>query len=201
MELQQIQMDKERARELYLEYKAAPKSEETAAEDTAIARGYKALSEGRAIIDLKEAFASAGVDDEGRPRLAIAGSTALDVVCRTKNDTAAFYWGNAIHRSRYGNIETNRRATRSIRRVACTGVGDYSWGKLLHTPTPNVPPRFRPKRGLRWCYTLWEVDKWESVPYDPFLLRRVGGDLYVVLAQWDLTELERSVLAGTRGIH
>lgn len=39
--------------------------------------------------------------------------------------------------------------------------------------------------------------QWRPVPpVDPFLLKHLGGTLYVVLAQWDLTPLEQAVLAG-----
>jgi hypothetical protein len=34
-----------------------------------------------------------------------------------------------------------------------------------------------------------------TVPRDPALIRRVAGDLWTVLSVWDLTELERAVLA------
>jgi hypothetical protein len=33
-------------------------------------------------------------------------------------------------------------------------------------------------------------------PEDPALLKHIGGDLYAVLAVWNLTELERAVLSG-----
>lgn len=36
----------------------------------------------------------------------------------------------------------------------------------------------------------------EYLKSDPALLKHIGGDLYAVLATWDLTELERSVLGG-----
>jgi len=32
-------------------------------------------------------------------------------------------------------------------------------------------------------------------PRDPALIRHIRGDLWAVLAVWDLTELERAVLA------
>jgi hypothetical protein len=52
---------------------------------------------------------------------------------------------------------------------------------------------------LRHYVTLFEVDQWEPVPpTDPALLKHIAGDLYAVLAVWDLTELERAVIAGTR---
>jgi hypothetical protein len=38
---------------------------------------------------------------------------------------------------------------------------------------------------------------WEYVPHpDPILLKRLSGSLFVVLAAWDLTELEQKVLKG-----
>ena len=63
---------------------------------------------------------------------------------------------------------------------------------------PNIPPALRPKRGLRLYTILWEAE-WSAdptAPTDPALLRRLGGDLYILLATWDLTELERAVLGG-----
>jgi hypothetical protein len=70
---------------------------------------------------------------------------------------------------------------------------------------PIVPPKHRPAgaRTLDSFVVLWEVDDWQwaqvpAPPGDPALLRHVGGDIYAVLAVWDLTELERLVLAGRR---
>ena len=62
---------------------------------------------------------------------------------------------------------------------------------------PIVPPQFRPAGSLKRYFILWEAD-WEEVPRDPMLLRYLGGDLFAVLAVWDLTEIERTVLARTR---
>lgn len=68
---------------------------------------------------------------------------------------------------------------------------------------PIVPPKLRPARGLGDRLILWEVENWTWAtvpppPGDPALLRHVGGDLYAVEAVWDLTELEKLVLAGRR---
>jgi hypothetical protein len=41
-------------------------------------------------------------------------------------------------------------------------------------------------------FTEWR----KVVPKDPYLLRRIGdGDMWVVVAHWDLTEVERAALA------
>jgi hypothetical protein len=59
---------------------------------------------------------------------------------------------------------------------------------------PLIPPWARPKAKLSNYHILWEAD-WTDVPVDPALLKHLGGPLYVVLAVWDLTEVERSVLS------
>ena len=59
---------------------------------------------------------------------------------------------------------------------------------------PTVPPRFRPSASLSNYHILFEAE-WDMIaPRDPALLKHIGGDLYAVLAVWDLTEVERAVL-------
>ena len=58
---------------------------------------------------------------------------------------------------------------------------------------PSIPPRLRPKIAYSNLHILWEAE-WETVPTDPMLLRHLDGALYVVLAVWDLTDLEKAVL-------
>jgi hypothetical protein len=60
---------------------------------------------------------------------------------------------------------------------------------------PIVPVYLRPKRGLANYHVLWEAEWRRIPPHDPMLLRRIGGDMWLVVAQWDLTEVERAALA------
>jgi hypothetical protein len=83
-------------------------------------------------------------------------------------------------------------------------VGGSSYG-AWSSMVPVVPPKHRPSGAgdLSGYLVLWEVESWEwsqvpPPPGDPALLRHVGGDIYAVLATWDLTELERLVLSGRR---
>ena len=73
------------------------------------------------------------------------------------------------------------------------------WDVELRAIVPTIPPALRPPHKLSGYHILWEAE-WgqETVvpPGDPALLRHLSGDLYAVLAVWDLTELERAVLAG-----
>ncbi len=64
-----------------------------------------------------------------------------------------------------------------------------------------VPADKRPDKGqLHDWHILWEVDQWHdrsqtlTASRDPYLLKHVGGDLWAVLAEWDLTPLEMAIL-------
>jgi hypothetical protein len=88
--------------------------------------------------------------------------------------------------------------------TAGSEIGAYTqeaWAALV----PIVPPKHldRVNMNLDNYLTLWEVDEWTwrrdpAPPRDPALLQHLAGDLYAVLATWDLTELERIVLSGRR---
>jgi hypothetical protein len=75
---------------------------------------------------------------------------------------------------------------------ANTGVSHRTGNAVL----PLIPIKYRPRRAMENYHVLWEAT-WEPVPpVDPFLLRRIDeSDLWLVLAMWELTEVERSVLA------
>lgn len=85
-------------------------------------------------------------------------------------------------------------------RIACRWRTS-AWSSMV----PICPPEHRPPRArtLASYLILWEVESWEWAevpppPGDPALLKHVGGDIYAVLATWDLTELEQLVLTGRR---
>ncbi len=75
------------------------------------------------------------------------------------------------------------------------------WRVQLRAIVPTIPPALRPPNKLSGYHVLWEAE-WAQqlavVPRDPALLRHLGGDLYAVLAVWDLSEVERAVLGGMR---
>jgi hypothetical protein len=124
--------------------------------------------------------------------------------------TKLYVEGRALNNS----VDVRVFAPGTLPRVEQSRIDAVQWSEREHvlgiidnevrnpwcTVMPNVPPRFRPAKGLHLYDVLFEVDKWSRanpiVTRDPALLRRLGGDLYVVCATWDLTELERHVLAG-----
>ncbi|TWT47064.1 hypothetical protein KOR42_41760 [Thalassoglobus neptunius] len=118
---------------------------------------------------------------------------------------------------RYGNWHTSARG-----QFTCnTGRGRFSerlertvelsdsesrprvW--RAYAMVPMVPADVRPTKGqLRDWFILWEVEEWYEKPKcmvpptDPFLLKHVVGEFYAVLAEWDLTELEKAVMSELR---
>ena len=79
--------------------------------------------------------------------------------------------------------------------------GDSEWqikDKLLKTKVPIIPVELLPDGDLKNYYILWEAGDWESLPppKDPFLLKRISENLFVILGSWDVTELERSIMRG-----
>lgn len=71
MQLNTIDIDPELARAKVKEYRRAVK-DAASTEDAAIARGYLHAAEGRPLIRLSKAIADGGLDENNRPRLAVA---------------------------------------------------------------------------------------------------------------------------------
>jgi hypothetical protein len=193
MDLAPLDISKEEATAKLAEYEQALRGERTA-EDEAIAAGYRAAARGLPVISLSRAIAAGGFHDSGLPRLAVIGAEATE--CYARWDGSALVFADRDDRM------ANRGALVGVHTVRVPVAADdlpahraYRW-EAARTLVPLIPPKCRPRpRRLRHCHILWEVDEWAMVaPRDPALLRHVRGDLWAVLATWDLTELERLVL-------
>lgn len=186
--------------------KAADQRRDEEAE--AITRGYRALADGLDVVDLRDAMREAGCDDDGLPKLAIAPADARWCYLRSRRapvsgasilSFSTDFHGTHRTRGRYARRETTVMAT------DVPGLRDRlarGWSSGQHrAAVPVVPPEHRPRTengrlaALRRYHVLWEAE-WEPMPpVDPALLEHLGGSLYAVHAVWDLTELERAVMA------
>ena len=199
MELQTIEMPVEEARQAFREYRQALRSAKTAtvnSEDAQIARCYKALAEGRQIINIMDAFEQAGEDDRGLPRLAISRADETRIKIRQHN------WRNNEVEMGWEDLVGYRRANAAIQgrlfTVPCSVREQRR--EDMYAIVPNIPPALRPPHSLQNYHLLWEP-RWERrprPPSDPALLKHLGGPLYAVLATWDLTPVEQAVLGVTR---
>jgi hypothetical protein len=199
MDLATIEMPVDQAKARLEEYREQLKVQRTD-QDERIAAGYRVLARGLPIIKLSESIERGGYFDNGLPKIAVARADSQDCWVHTEgpwNGTGTFIYSS----ENPGWRPHNRGAlVNSVTvRVSVSNMPDASTRRKwnAHTIMPIIPPKHRPKlRRLRGFHLLWEVEEWELVPpKDPALLRWIGGDLWAVVAEWDLTELERAVLA------
>ena len=209
MDLQTIELPRAEARERFVEYRRAVHQRHDA-EDEAIMRGYRAMAKGSALISLQAAISAGGVDEHQRPRIAVGKATAEKVFLERRGADGSVMFSTKLERASNNAIDVRPFPAGTLPSIDLDGV-DWSqreakgvvqggWNGTRFSVMPNVPPRFRPAKGLHLYDVLFEVDEWAKeappVTKDPALLRHLAGDLYVVCAVWDLTELERLVLAG-----
>lgn len=188
MDVATISMPAEEAKQAYHEYRKATRNNP---EDQAIMMGYRALARGQAVIDLTEAMMRAGIDDKGLPKFAVARADWKQVFFKGWGGGAG--WFAREEKFFHYNFRSDASSIRFGNMTFPEKVGDYHW-RHPHSIVPIIPPKLRPAHDLSNYVILWEAI-WNQVPKDPLLLKHLTGDLYAVLAMWDLTELERTVLA------
>lgn len=191
MNVPTITMDPEQALEAYHEYRQAVKDNPNA-QDKAVMMGYRAMAKGRAVLNVVDALRAGGIDAKGLPKLAMAWA----------DWEWAWLYAGGLRGDVCFSQERWIRGRPGRRRI---DFADGTLPGLKHTSydvramVPSIPPRLRPESGQLGNYhILWEA-VWENAPpTDPMLLRCIKGPLYVVLATWDLTPLERAVLGAAR---
>lgn len=149
------------------------------AKDKIILRAYKTIAHGGRIIDLNKTMAAAGFTERGFPKLAIATAAS--------EQTTVLVWTGSM-RFRSSGGPWKRRETR-------VGVGNNKPGGPLEAwaRLPYIPPYIRRSRMSKYL-VLWEAQWFDRPAGDPFLLEKVGENLYRIVAGWDLTPVEASVL-------
>lgn len=199
MNLNPMTMEQTAAEAAFKEYRGAFLAERNVI-DGELMRGYKALKQGKQLIRLTETITAGGVDDLGRPRLAIARADETFVRFRRERDGSVVFaisvqrWGrgDAWAADRLFNLPAD-----TLPRTSLNDGQPYDDGRRWRADMPIIPPRLRPAHKLTGYHVLWEAE-WRRnrvrAAHDPALLKRIGGDLFAVLAVWDLTDLERAVL-------
>lgn len=192
MNLPTLEMPVEEARREYLTYRKAIENDRFA-EYEIIRKSYHALSKGHAIVNVRDAIKAAGAHEDGSPKLAIA--RADDQWCYFSRQWASGGGSTTSLRFTATQRWTYRNRAEIFEDVlpplpSNSRYGGRWGGKSV---VPLVPPALCPKAELSNYHILWEAE-WERVPVDPALLKRIEGDLFAVLAVWDLTEVERMAL-------
>lgn len=207
MELITMKMDKDEAKQRADSYLALPEGS-LSTEDKALLAGYLALARGEAVIDINQALLAGGLDDNGRPRLAIGradwgwchlhidGAWRWDYVAdRMVPRTTGTAWVTFTRSQRPHHRAWEHRVPWSL----SPSVQPPNERGQRRAQVPSIPPQYRPRNyQLANHLILWEVEEWAENPAptrDPVLLRPLQHGLAAVVAEWDLTDLERAVLA------
>ncbi|MFL5580250.1 MAG: hypothetical protein ACJ8AO_07745 [Gemmatimonadaceae bacterium] len=174
-----------------------------------IARAYEVLAKGTPILNMAEVMRQAPRDERGRPRLAMARADRRQVMFgwSWRHDSRATFDASSRGLPTWGNITEATRRNEGWGLFHSYDIGprpdSTNGGRELRgfALVPIVPPDVRGRRDLRKHFILWEVEAWADQrigakpDIDPYLLQPLGGDVYAVVGEWNLTDVERMVLA------
>lgn len=185
--------------------------------DAGLHQTYLALGEGKKVIDIRQVFEDAGQDSKQRPNIALARADWRSVRCtRGFNGDLRFVDPIAEESKLLG-----RKSFVLPSGTLPTVVGRFQRDSFnAMSMVPAIPPKLRPD-SLSEYAMIWEVFDWSGEPralpsrwsafrdslaskresiagsmatLDPILLRSLGGPLYVVIAAWDLTPIEATII-------
>jgi len=187
MQAERLTVDRDEARRIWRKYQEHRLYSTPV--DREIAHVYQLLAQGRVVIKALESIKVAGLGADMLPKLAIVRADA----------THCYLDSRADGRGRMATkLAVKPSETRNF-----IDFAPGTWPGIAHAKyfyqamVPLIPVPLRPRRALENYHILFEAEWSRMVPKDPMLLRRIGaGDLWTVLAHWDLTEVERAVLAG-----
>lgn len=169
-------------------------------EDQMLLEAYRALSRGARILDINQVITKAGLNKQQLPVLAVARAdakncwfdtinSAHDIVrFRIKESTWQIKTDDYVDvkfLDKYGNLQN----------AGWRRENDFPRIDAVKALVPSIPPSLRPQdQELSSYHILWEAEWEKTAPTDPILLKRINERFYTVVAQWDLTPLERQVL-------
>jgi hypothetical protein len=196
MEVEKIIVSRAEADTLYRKYKEHAAYSEPM--DWEVQRTYDLLRKGKVVIKAIESIKQAGLNRDFLPRLALAPATAKACHLRRNVNGSIIMSPNPDfwHLNRK-KLVTRENTFRFPADSFPLGFNDRHRSQSDHMAAmPMIPSHLRPKRGLQNYHVLWEA-MWEPLPpLDPYLLRRIGqADLWLVVAHWDLTAVERAALS------
>lgn len=189
MDVTKIGIDRQQAQELYRSYKEHQQYGDEM--DREIQRTYRLIAQGKVIIQALESVKQSGLNEQGLPNLALGRADLPRIYCAMEEN------GSAVMMSERERAKWRRTKPHSARIEWPAGAFPKSGRRIAGKAiAPIIPIHLRPKQAIDAYHILWEAE-WEPVPpRDPYLLRRIGkGDLWLVCAAWDLTEVERAAMA------
>lgn len=161
------------------------------------------LFDTRALFALTDAFR-----DDSTPVVGIAPYTATMLEYRIRSQRGHFHVkGTELLSFDIPSGVKERRDAKERERLAAMTPQQLDWELRSRLPffsfgrtdyEAHVPPT--PKALLPWnpitrrkLHVLFDAD-WKALPVDPYLLERVNGNQFRVVAHWDLTDKEREIM-------
>jgi hypothetical protein len=168
-------------------------------EDERLMKLYKMVSNGARVINVAAAFKFAGLNDKGQPKLAISRADYKSVWFHPRMNFER--WGRSAGGGGFSELQSWEWHHFSKNYCLPRNTFDDTLltNQALKTRVPHIPPHIRPTIALKNFHILFEVENWEEYPVDPYLLRHIDGNLFVVVAEWELTELEAALLGSMTG--
>jgi len=207
MELEELEVERQEVETELTNIKTAIK-EGYITRRTALARDllavYGHLKHGGKIVDIYKAFSKAGLDEDGHPKISIAPFNAKWCYLYKKRNGGAIF-------------SSTNKDTWQIYAVKANGdialpADTYDWdsetqkkGTRWKCVSPIVPPRVltiaSAKLTPQHYHIIFEPEIWSKAkvptpPRDPILGKMLTPNIFGVVATWDLTELERSIIRG-----
>ena len=201
MEIEQLTVSKKKAQDEFQALKQAFKTNRKLKSQQLyldFQKVYGHLQHGGKVIELSESFKKAGLNKDGDPKLAIVRADSKIVVCGEHSDGSATYYHD---RQTFDIIQKWWKLQGDKHDIDLPqDTFQFPNPRRKTTPVPIIPPKILIKEVkllLRNYHIIWEVEAWKPIPpRDPILVRRLTGNLFGVLATWNLTKLERAIIRG-----
>jgi len=154
---------------------------------------YDARTSSLPTINIDKFINAGGVYKNGAPKLGFARAYWETVTVEKGNNGHWCFVGMVTRKQgRVLHRVLDLHGRKYIRIEQRLGLRAFFSASTHQTLVPFCPPQIRPKGDLSDYFVVWEAKNWEPVPrpIDPYLLKHLHGNLYGIVATWDLTELE-----------
>lgn len=197
MNVEAISVDKDLAKQKYKEYIEAAKKQKSK-EYSALRRAYRALSKGLKVIDIYQAFNDTGKKSD-KPKLAIVRADSTEVFFTKQSNGAGKFSRHDPRNWRNHEIRSDVALPSETFEPWVGENPERPWvipNSELVTNVPIIPASVSVPKKLENYYILFEVKEWRNnaTVRDPYLLERINDNTFVVLAEWDVTDVEAIVM-------
>jgi hypothetical protein len=197
MDVTTLSISKKEAEREFEEYKEAMKNNKTKYLRQ-MKTMYSHLKKGRKVLDIYDVFKKTGTKN-GLPKLAIVRADQKEVLLNSRGNFCFMKRSNSSSGFNY----TYRASDVSLPSETFPRLKEFEHKaherKAYKAKVPVIPAHLLPSGNLKNYHILWEVENWQKVtlpPKDPFLLKRISKNIFVILAFWNLTPLEQALTRG-----